>query len=313
MRPLPAIVISGFLGAGKTTLLNRMLADGLSGKRAGVIVNDFGKINVDGRLVSAGAHPLLELANGCVCCTLQMGLSQAVRTLAARDELGLLLVEASGISVSSALLQTLKAPDLADSLSVSKVIAVIDARRYTQVLHALPVIRDQVAHANLIVLNHCDEVDPATIDASRDRLRQDNPDAPIVVSEHGNVALDELMRETIPTEPPARRTGHDEHWHAYEVVLPDDADPGHVRALADQLPDAVERVKGFVSRGDEMHVVQKVGPFPATVERRAEGAGNDARNVLVVIARAPVEAELRHIFAGCTVTASTATPPAPHR
>jgi G3E family GTPase len=305
MTRLPTIVISGFLGAGKTTLLNRLLAHGLAGKRAGVIVNDFGKLNVDGRLVQKGEHPLLELSNGCVCCSLQTGLSTAVRTLVARGDLDLLVIEASGISVSSALLHALASPDLADRVRLSNVVAVIDARRYSQVLHALPVIRDQVACANLLVLNHCDEVDAVAVEAAQDRLRQENPDAPIVVTEHGNITFDHLLGEATRTnalEPPLR---HDAHWHAYEVVLPDDVDPNQLRTLAGKLPEAVERVKGVVARGDELYVLQKVGPFPASLERWPGGPQNGARNSLVVIARKPVAAELGQVFAGCTVVAAT--------
>src|SRR6476661_3882435 len=102
MRPLPTIGSSGFLGAGKTTLLNRLLAEGVPGRRVGVIVNDFGRLNVDASLVRNGEHPLVELSNGCVCCSLQLGLSQAVGTLAAPDDLDVLVIEASGISVTGA-------------------------------------------------------------------------------------------------------------------------------------------------------------------------------------------------------------------
>jgi G3E family GTPase len=305
LKQLPAVVISGFLGAGKTTLLNRLLAHGLAGKKAGVIVNDFGKLNVDGRLVRKGEHPLLELSNGCVCCSLQTGLSTAVRTLAARGDLDLLVIEASGISVSSALLHALTSPELAERIRLSKVVAVVDARRYAQVLHALPVIRDQVARANLIVLNHCDEVDAVTIEASKGRLRQENPDAPIVVAEHGNVSFDTLLANVTSAERFEHPLQHDGQWHSYEIELPDDFDPNQLLAMADRLPNAVERVKGFVACGTELHVLQKVGPFPASLERWAGESLTEARNTLVVIAREPVAAELGRIFADCRVVAAT--------
>src|SRR5689334_3516450 len=174
MNPLPIVVISGFLGAGKTTLLNRLLAEGIPRKRAGVIVNDFGKLNVDAGLVRKGELPLVELSSGCVCCNLQLGLFEAVRTLATRGDLDMLVIETSGISVSSALLHLLNSRELTDDIRSRKVIAVIDACRYSRVLYSLPVIRDQVVHADLLVLNHCDEVDATMIDAAKLRLRQDN-------------------------------------------------------------------------------------------------------------------------------------------
>ena len=305
MNPLPAIVISGFLGAGKTTLLNRLLAHGLCGAKVGVIVNDFGKLNVDSRLGrrgrGGGGGPILELANGCVCCTLQVGLVQAVRSLAERGGLDLLLIEASGISVSSALLHALNSPELTDAVRVRKVVAVVDARRYPQVLHSLPVIRDQVRCASTIVLNHCDEADAATRSAARDRLRQENPHAPIAEAERGAVPFDDLLGEATGATEVLDPAPHAEPWHAYEVVLPDDCDPVQLVALADQLPAAVERVKGFALWGTERFVLQKVGRFAATLEPCPAEREQGGLNSLIVIARAPVETELKRAFPRCEI------------
>ena len=305
MTPLPAIVISGFLGAGKTTLLNRLLASELAGTKIGVIVNDFGKLNIDGRLVRSGESPLLELSGGCVCCSLQLGLHEAVRTLSDRGDLDLLVIEASGISVSSALLHVLESPELADSVRLCNVVVVVDARRYSQVLHSLPVIRDQVAHANVIVLNHCDEVDAATVDAAKHRLAQDNARAPIMVSEYGNIAFKTLLNEVRLVETDAHRSHDHGRWYAYEVLLSNDIDAGAVLALTNQLSDKVERVKGFVARGGALHSLQKVGPFPASLECCAEQPTEPSRNVLVILAREPIEGELRQTFANRAVVTAT--------
>jgi G3E family GTPase len=308
MTPLPAIVISGFLGAGKTTLLNRLLEHGLGQWKVGVIVNDFGKLNVDRRLIQSGEHPIREISNGCVCCTLQLGLLEAVRALAMRGGLDAVLIEASGISVSSALLHVLKSPELADSVYLSKVIAVVDARRY-RVLQALPVIRDQVACATLIVLNHCDEVDATTIDAARAHLERKNPDAQIVVTEHGQVNFEKLLGDARSTTVVAQPKRHDQNWHAYEVALAEDSDADDLLKLLDHLPASVERVKGLVQRHGELHVLQKVAQFPASFECLPAGSADDsasAANTLIVIARQPIEVELRQMFPRCAV-AMTAT------
>jgi G3E family GTPase len=305
MKPVPIIVISGFLGAGKTTLLNHLLAQGLGGKRAGVIVNDFGRLNVDGRLVRGGDHPLLELSNGCVCCTLQAGFAQAVATLSARGGLELILVEASGISMSGALLHTLKSPELSAAVSTVKTIAVVDARRYAK-LHALPVIRDQVARADLIVLNHCDEVDAATIASSRNLLRQENAAGRIVVTDHGQVAAEEVLRESPAIATIDAPPDHDDDWHAYEVALPDDVGADRVLALVNQLPQAVERVKGFVVGGDEVRVLQKVGPFPASLERQLDRRPVGVSGSLTLVARQPMHEQLQRLFKGFMVISARA-------
>lgn len=296
--PLPAVVICGFLGAGKTTLLNRLLAHGLSGARIGLIVNDFGELNVDRRLVHGGGeHPLRELSNGCVCCSLQLGLAEAVRALALRGDLDLLVIEASGISMSSALLHALESAALADAVRVSRVVAVVDARRYGTLLYALPVIRDQVAHADLILLNHCDEVDAATTGAAKDRLRRENPHASIAATRFGDIDVEQFLTGAASAprtlEHPAH---HEQHWHAYEVVMPDAFDVDQLLTLVGQLPETVERVKGIVGRADGLHVLQKVGPFPPTLEPYGGAPDDGARNTLVVVARQAIEERLQHVF-----------------
>jgi G3E family GTPase len=300
MNRLPAIVISGFLGAGKTTLLNRLLADGLQAPKVGVIVNDFGKLNVDRHLVQAGKHPVQELSNGCVCCTLQLGLSNAVRALAERGGLDLIVIEASGISVSSALLHVLNSRDLANCVRLSKVIAVVDARR-DRVLHAVPVIADQIACANLIMLNHCDEVDAATKEAATDRLRQANPNAHIVVTEHGRISCDELLREAPPKQAIDESPGHGQHWHAYEVALVDRLHADQLLALVDALPATVERIKGFVLKDGKLHLLQKVSHFRATLEPWPPGESSGPANSILFICREPLEMKLRQMFLDCRV------------
>ena len=301
---LPAIVISGFLGAGKTTLLNRLLAHGVRGTRIGVIVNDFGKLNIDRHLIDDGRHPVVELSNGCVCCSLRLGLSEAVAALAARGGIDRLVIEASGISVSSALLDVLKSPLLAGTVRVSNVVAVVDARRY-RLLHALPVIRDQVACADLLVLNHCDQADAAMADWAKERLAADNDRAKIILTDHGEVPPELILNERPPRNELKTTVGrHDQRWHPYEITLRRDVDPDVILALLDRLPASVERVKGLVSRGrGEWQMLQKVAGFPATLEPLPHGPLDKKvkPNTLVIIAGEPIETELKNLFGQAAV------------
>jgi G3E family GTPase len=298
IRAVPTVILSGFLGAGKTTLLNHLLAQGMSGRKVGVVVNDFGKLNIDGRLVERGESPVIELSSGCVCCSLQQGLVDAVLTLSQRADLDLIVVEASGISLLSALLRTLDNPELVGRIRLGKVVAVIDARRYLKALHVLPAIQDQVEHANFIVLNHCDEVDTAVVEATRLRLQRENPGAPIALSEYGNMDLRLLFDEASSATRIEHPAHHHEHWHSYEVKVPAGLDANELLRMVNRLPKSVERVKGFVGMGEGLAVLQKVGQFPATLTPSASMSASDGRNTLVVLARRPVEAGIKKAFLG---------------
>ena len=313
MTPLPTVILAGFLGAGKTTLLNRLLAEGLSGRRTGVIVNDFGRLNIDRQLVENRAREIIELSSGCLCCSLQPGLIAAVRALAGRATLDLLVIEASGVSVLSALLHVLAAPELAGAIHVGRIVAMIDARRYLSALHDLPVIKDQVAHANLLVLNHCDEADAAVVNAAMLRLERENPAAPVVVAEFANFDLALVLDGAARAPDVGHPEHHHEHWHTYEVKVPGDINAGELLDLVNQLPASVERVKGLVGDGEQSGVLQKVGPYAATLARHPPASGAGLRDTLVVMARAPLGRSLKQIFPrrrGFEVVAATGGAPA---
>ncbi len=298
MTRMPVLVVAGFLGAGKTTFINQLLAQKPAGQRVGVIVNDFGRINIDGKQLRQGADPVVELSGGCVCCSLQVGLSQAVRTLAAREDLDRLVIEASGISVLSALVQALSDEDLAGRIRIVQLVVMIDARRYLAALRSLPVIQDQIAHAHLILLNHSDEVANDLLAATVERLKTELPRAVIVVTRQGRLPWERIWAETPFPQGILEPGHHHEHWLAYEITLPAEIDPSQVLHSLDQLPEVVERVKGVWSGANELLVFQKVGPQPATLERRAGASSAGTPNALVALARQPIDDDLQRIFAG---------------
>lgn len=301
---VPVIALTGHLGAGKTTVLNHLLRQ--PGSRVGVVVNDFGDINVDAALVTGQVDEPASITGGCLCCLPDAGgLDHALETLT-HPRLGLdaVIVEASGFAEPAALAHLIRYSGVA-RVRPGGVVEVVDALQYDATVdpapHAPPPARFAVS--TLVLVNKCDRLSlgrrRAVLDRVSDRVRQRNPHTPVVAVHGGrvdptlvyDVTHDGDHPDQLPLGdplPPDHGHGH-RHADAVSVRGTGPVEPSRVLDLLHDPPGAVYRVKGRITidtvRGPRRYVVHLVGrtiSVHADADA-ADGAGVHVRSELVAI------------------------------
>lgn len=321
MRKIPATIVTGFLGAGKTSLL-RHLVGHAGERRLALIINEFGELGIDRELLlgcsdeSCHASDVVELANGCICCTVAEDFLPALERLIDRAEPpDHIVIETSGLALPKPLVQAFNWPEVKARVTVDGVVAVIDtptvaAGRFAattpELLHDNPldeVFGDQLACADLVVLNKADLADAATLDRVgrevRARLRSG---AKSITAAFGRIAPAVLLGLSAAAEDDldARPSQHDlagahDHDDFESFVLPlgpvrDPAQLGPALARVIQSHDIL-RLKGFLDVPGKAfrHVIQAVGPRIEQYFDRPWRAEEERLSRLVVIGRKGIE------------------------
>ena len=199
MSLIPATILTGFLGSGKTTLLKRVLQEA-HGQKIAIIENEFGEENIDNDILVADTEEqIIQMSNGCICCTIREDLRTTLQLLAAKKRKGLLdfervVIETTGLADPGPVTQTFFMDDeIAESFLLDSVITLVDAKHAAQQLNDRQEARRQVGFADQIFISKADLVSAGELDALQHRLKHMNPRAPQRAVHFGEVPLNEVF------------------------------------------------------------------------------------------------------------------------
>jgi cobalamin biosynthesis protein CobW len=351
-KKIPATIITGFLGSGKTTLLRHILANNI-GLRIAVIINEFGELGIDREILKGcdigceeqeSAGKLYELANGCLCCTVQEEFFPVMQQLAERrDQIDLLVIETSGLALPKPLVQAFNWPEIKSAFTVDAVVTVVDApataegqfaenpaavdeqRRadpnldHESPLHEL--FADQLSAADLVILTKTDLIDAAQRQLVEALVREEIPSSVKITSaDHGVIDLAILLGLNSAAEDSIHlRTSHhdlegeEDHDHdAFDSVVVElpAVDKEKLLATLRELVDAhqIYRIKGFVALADKPRrlVVHGVGRRFDSYFDRAWRADETPSTHIVLIGQELDQVVLQHALSAAALSPTKA-------
>jgi G3E family GTPase len=275
MSLIPATILTGFLGSGKTTLLKRVLSEA-HGQKIAIIENEFGEENIDNEiLVSETKEQIVQMSNGCICCTIREDLRSALQLLAAKKRKGLLdfdrvVIETTGLADPGPVAQTFFMDDeIAESFLLDSILTLVDAKHADQQLNDRQEARRQVGFADQIFISKTDLVGKDEVDALMHRLKHMNPRAPQQAVHFGEVPIKDVfdlrgfnLNAKLDIDPDFLKeadAGHDHahahgHDHEHDHEHGEDCDHPHHHAHDDD-------VKSFVFRSDRAFDPAKLEDF----------------------------------------------------
>ncbi|UXN70507.1 cobalamin biosynthesis protein CobW [Devosia neptuniae] len=335
IEKIPTTVITGFLGAGKTTLVRHLLAHAPKGKRIALIINEFGDLGVDKDILAGCGddtcreEDMVELSNGCICCTVADEFIPTMQALLARPEkFDHIVIETSGLALPQPLIRAFNWPEIKAQVTIDGIVTVADAaalaegrfasdeaavdaqRRQDEMLdHETPLgelFEDQLSVADLVIVNKADLVDPAMLDIVEANLRAEmRPGVGLIRARNGHVDIAALLGMGMSSEDDiANRPSHHELEHGGETHEHDDFDSFSIRLPSigskDELLAVIEatirdhdvlRLKGFaaVPGANARLAIQAVGPRVTAYFDRPWKDGELRETALVVIGQSPLD------------------------
>lgn len=314
--PTPVTLLTGYLGAGKTTLLNRILTE-QHGKKYAVIVNEFGEIGIDNELVVDADEEVFEMNNGCICCTVRGDLIRIIGALMKRkDRFDAILIETTGLADPAPVAQTFFVDeDVRAKTKLDAIVTVVDAAHIEKRLEDSHEAEEQIAFADVILLNKTDVVGPEDLSRVEARIKKINPLARLIRTQKCDAALDEVLdkgafdlNRILAIEPAFLEEDDHEHDDGITSVslVSDRAMDGKklmdwLRKLAAERGTDLLRSKGILEiKGEDQRLVyQGVHMLMDWDLQRAWRQDERRESRLVFIGRNLDEADLRKSFEAC--------------
>ena len=329
IQGIPVSIITGFLGSGKTTLLNHILTQ-QQGLKTAVLVNEFGEIGIDNELISSSDDDIVELNNGCICCTINEDLVKTVhKILERREKLDYLIVETTGIADPLPIAVTFLSTELRGKTRLDSIITVVDCDNfYAKTREESIAAKQQITYGDVILLNKTDLVESQVVAKIEDKIRQLRPNARILETVKGNVSLPLILsvglfesdryfqEETSHSEhhhehDEHHHHHHHEHHHHYSDHLDEDGftslsfeteQPLDLRKfqyfLDNQMPESVFRAKGilWLKGSSARHIFHLSGKRFGIEDDEWKGM---PKNQLVFIGQNLEPEKLKELLEGC--------------
>ena len=259
---MDVLIVTGFLGAGKTTLVKRLLGAEIEGMgKLAVIVNEIGKIGIDGTLLAGKNVDMIELTSGCICCTIQTDFRKAVQEIHERVDPDLLVVEATGVAQPSDILDVLFYSSLSEFTSLKSLITVVDANFFKAREMLGTFYTDQIRFADTVVLNKIDLVTPEFVKEVFGLILEMNPLSRILTARYCEIDLAQLLKADMGAAKPsfdkeaAPRHHHHHHhdwgFHSFSFTENAPMDRKKLVAFVESLPPTLFRLKGWVRFPEE--------------------------------------------------------------